>query len=204
MMSSIKTDPDEWPVLISCGILKKEIKQLVHNNQWLVKLQFLDSSLHIDFDRLSKSLTRALSKKMDRKTLVMYGTCHPKMDDIIMQANAIRTPGQNCVEILLGRDRFTHELSKGAFFLFEDWARRWEKISYSYFGNWEIMREIFQDAHNYILCIKTPCSGNFENHANKVSLHLGLPLVWESIGLEYLEKTLESSIVEVIKGNPHD
>jgi len=203
MIQSGTIDPDKRLRLICCGILKKEIKQLVEKNQWPIKSTFLDSSLHIDFEKLSNTLTRVLSKNQQKK-LVVYGTCHPKMDEILSEANAVRTPGQNCVELLLGREKFSLELSKGAFFLFEDWAKRWEDISYNYFGNWDIMREIFQDAHKYILCIRTPCSGNFDTYANQVSLRIGLPLVWKDFKLDQLEKTLAKSVFELIDRQIND
>ena len=193
MIPMKKEDVTKWPTLISCGILKNEIKEILSKNDWPIQTRFLDSSLHINLDRLSHVLSKALSKD-DTKKLVLYGTCHPKMDDILAGADAKKIPGQNCVEFLLGKERFTKELSKGAFFLFEDWAVRWEKISYEYFGNWEIMREIFQSCHKYILCIKTPCSGDYEESANKVSQCTGLPLVWEDFGLEQLEKVFVSNL----------
>lgn len=201
MIQPCKDNPDNWPDLVSCGILKNEIKQIIANNKWPVNVRFLDSSLHIDLDKLSTSLTTALSKCSSKKKVVIYGTCHPKMDEFLSNAKATRTCGQNCVELLLGKDRFSHELSKGAFFLFEDWATRWETISYNYFGDWNIMKEIFQDAHKYILCIRTPCSGNFEKYAKQVSKRVGLPLIWDDFDLILLEKTLKKSIFNTFEEN---
>ena len=179
--------------MISCGILKNEIEQILDHYHWPVKTRFLDSSLHIDLEKLFKALSGSLKKDATRK-LVVYGTCHPQINDLLAENNAIRVPCQNCVELLLGRDRFHTELSNGAFFLFEDWARRWEKISFKYFGDWTIMKEIFQDSHTHILCIKTPCSGDFKEEAEQVSRRTGLPLIWESVDLTNLETVLNKSL----------
>lgn len=187
------------PELVACGILKREIKYLANKNKWPVTFKFLDSSLHIDFDKLSRSLNKVLSKNQDKKKLLVYGTCHPQMDSIIQPFNVLRTPCQNCVELLLGKQQFTSELSKGAFFLFEDWANRWETISYNYFGSWELMKEIFQGAHKYLLCINTPCSDNFEERANLVGQRLGLPIIWENIGLDELESVLKKMIFDLME-----
>jgi len=188
-----RQNAEKWPVFISCGILKNEIRQIISKHNWPVKSKFLDSSLHIDLEKLFKVLSGSL-KKEDAQKLVIYGTCHPKMDDLLTTHHAVKVPGQNCVELLLGKERFSHELSKGAFFLFEDWARRWEEISFKYFGNWEIMREIFQDSHKYILCLKTPCSGDFKDKAEHVSQLTGLPLIWEKFDLINLENVLTESL----------
>lgn len=188
----------KWPTLISCGILKNEVQNIIAKHQWPIQTRFLDSSLHIDLEKLSTALSRSLSKGGSSK-LVLYGTCHPDMDNILASFRAKKIPGQNCVEFLLGRERFTKELASGAFFLFEDWAVRWEKISFQYFGNWEIMQEIFQSAHQYILCIRTPCSGNFEAFADQVSHRTGLPLVWEDVDLDQLESVLKNNLFKAIE-----
>lgn len=192
-------------VLIGCGIFKNEIKHLVRKNHWPVETRFLDSSLHVDFDRLSAALTGSLTRYKGVKTLVVYGTCHPRMENMIADTGSRRTPGQNCVEIILGKDHFTKELSKGAFFLFEDWAKRWEYVSaISFSKRPDIMREIFQDAHQYLLSIRTPCSGDFREQAKRVSDKVGLPLRWIDVGLENLEDTLRQSINDVFEETKND
>lgn len=200
-MTGLKEKNSGLPaLLVCCGILKREIRHLVEKNQWPVQLKFLDSSLHVYLDKLSATLSASLDRYPDHEKLLVYGTCHPRMDEIVSTAGAVRTPGQNCVELLLGRERFSRELSQGAFFLFEDWARRWDKISYKYFGNREIMREVFQDAHTHILCIRTPYSERFDSHAANVSQRVGLPLTWEDVDLHHLEETLKKSIRRILPG----
>ncbi|HCY85703.1 MAG TPA: hypothetical protein DHV36_11260 [Desulfobacteraceae bacterium] len=196
-------DPEKTcgrPAIVACGILKREIRHIVEARGWQVDVTFLDSSLHIYLDRLHTVLTKALSRSGNRPALLVYGACHPQMEDILADAGAARPPVQNCVELLLGRKRFSNALSTGAFFLFEDWSKRWETISHSYFGSWELMRDVFQDAHTHLLCIRTPCSGDFTADAEVVSQRLGLPLVWMDTGLEHLEKTLETSLEHLISG----
>ena len=103
--------------------------------------------------------------------------------------------GQNCVEILLGKERFTRELEKGAFFLMADWARRFEYVTGMAFNdNPEITRKIFQMEHKYLLGLRTPRSGDFSDHAEKVSRLVDLPLHWMDVGLDHLEKTLKHTI----------
>ena len=192
------SDEEGRLMLIACGIFRKEIELLVQKNSWPVKTRFLDSSLHVDFNKLSAALTRSLSRCREDTPLVVYGACHPRMESILADANAARTPGQNCVEIVLGRDRFTEEISKGAFFLFEDWAKRWENTGFAPFNKRpDIMREIFQDAHKYLLAIRTTCSGNYKEQAENVSRLVGLPLFWTDVGLEHLEQTLSLGINEI-------
>ena len=143
-------------VLTGCGILKKEIKYLIDKNNWPVETHFLDSSLHVDFDKLYRQLGNSLERYSDRETIVFYGTCHPLMHKLLDSAETIRTRGQNCEEILLGKQMFTDELSAGAFFLMEDWARRWDYVTGKAFNkNKDVMASIFQEEHKYFLALRT-------------------------------------------------
>ncbi|MCG8701005.1 MAG: DUF1638 domain-containing protein [Bacteroidales bacterium] len=177
--------------LISCGILKNEILHLIAVNKWKVNPTFLDSSLHVDFNKLWNTLTKTISKQKVDEGIVCYGTCHPLMNQMLASTKFVRTPVQNCVELVLGRKVFDKELEKGAFFLFEDWAVHWERVAYKALGdNQNMINEVFQSEHNYLLCIKTPCSSDFSDDAEKVSHITGLPLKWISVDLSVLEKYL--------------
>lgn len=185
----------EAEFLIGCGILRKEIRFLVEKNGWNLGSAFLPSGLHVDFDKLHNSLEKCLQLHKDEPAIVFYGACHPCMDQIIDAAHLIRTPGQNCVDIYLGHEKFCRELEQGAFFLFEDWAIHWKEIVGSVMpGDPEIMRSIFRSAHKYLLAIRTPCSGNFSAEAEAVSFMTSLELRWVDVGLEQLEANLAATL----------
>lgn len=182
-------------LLVGCGILKNEIRHLIEANHWPLDTYFLDSALHIDFEALSQSLKSALAAHAGRNTIVFYGCCHPLMEKMLEDAGTIRTVGQNCVDMLLGNEMFTEELSKGAFFLLEDWARRWELISEKTFGkNREVMREIFRGDRKYMLALETPCSGDFRAEAEAAAAAAGLPLRWMNVSLDHLKTVIEAAI----------
>ena len=181
--------------LIACGIMKEEIRLLIARNNWPVDPIFLPSSLHVDFDKLQQALEQSLLRFDRERCIVFYGVCHPLMDQILGERRAVRTPGQNCVAICLGTERFSRELAAGAFFLFEDWARNWERVvGTSMPGNPLVMQEIFSEGHSYLLAIRTPCSGDYRLEAEEVSRRTGLELRWLDIDLEQLEEALATTI----------
>lgn len=184
-------------LLTGCGILKKEISYLAEKNEWPLDTAFIDSTLHIDLEMLEMKLKKALNKHRERDTIVLYGACHPLIDKMIEEAGALKTEGQNCVEMLLGQDVFTRELSQGAFFLLEDWARRWDFILTKTFGNNpRVIREIFQGDRKYLLCLKTPCSGDFEAEAQEAGRKVGLPVRWMDVSLDHLESVIQAAIAQ--------
>lgn len=183
------------PLLLGCGILQKELRFLIEKNSWPLDTHFLDSSLHIDFARLSQTLTTALRHHDGRDVIVFYGACHPLMEAMLDTAGTFRTEGQNCVEMLLGHERFTAELEQGAFFLLEEWAHRWETIVTAAMGsNRDVIREIYRGDRGYLLCITTPNSGDFRAEAEAAGRFVGLPIRWLHVTLDHLEEVLQDAI----------
>lgn len=188
-------------LLMGCGILKNEVSHLIDKNNWPVDTTFFDSALHCEFDKLSHCLQTGLAKQAGREVMVLYGACHPLMERMLEQAHTFRTEGQNCVDMLLGNELFTQELLAGAFFLLEEWARRWEYIVTKSFGttNWGVIREMFGGDRKYLLCLRTPCSGDFSREAEEASRLVDLPLRWLDVGLDHLEAVLAAVVARKMK-----
>lgn len=178
--------------LVGCGIFKAEIEFLCAKNHWSLDTHFLPASLHIDVKALERELTCALDCYATPNTVVFYGACHPLMEQLLDKYQVIRTAGQNCVEMLLGRERFMTELAQGAFFLLDDWVQHWDSVILKTFGNHpKVIQQIFQQDHRYLLCLNTPCSADFSEKAQAISEQLGLPLKIEQVSLDFLEATLQ-------------
>ncbi len=187
-------------LLLGCGILAKEVRYLIAKNGWPLDTDFLDSSLHVNFEKLADELDKGLARNQQRDIIVFYGCCHPRIEQMLTDAHTFRTEGQNCVEMLLGRALFMEKLDAGAFFLLEDWALRWDDAIAATFGsNPEIVREIFQLSNQSLLCLRTPCSGDFEQQALAVSEKVGLPVEWMDVGLDHLEQVLQRAFTTKIK-----
>jgi hypothetical protein len=183
-------------LLMGCGILKKEVAVLISRNNWPVETLFFDSALHVDFNKLGAALTRALPRHKAENPVVFYGSCHPLMDQMLAQAGSFRTRGQNCCEMLLGPELFQAELAKGAYFLLEEWAVRWEQIVFRTFNTkkLEIIRDIFHVDRRYLLGLRTPCSEDFTAEAGAAAAMVALPLQWMDVSLDHLESVLREAI----------
>jgi len=184
-------------VLVGCGILQKEVEFLLQKNGWRVETHFLDSALHNYLDRLSAELDAGLTaeERRGRDAVVFYGACHPLMDRILTQHRAPRTRGQNCIVMLLGYERFMAELSRGAYFLLEEWALGWEPMITACFGpNLAVVREIFHGSHQRMIALTTPCSGDFTAAAEAAARFVDLPLQWMEVDLSHLESVLADAI----------
>jgi len=184
------------PLLLGCGILAREIEWLARQNGWPLECQFLSPSLHIHLGQLARELQAALERSREREIIVFYGMCHPMLERILAPYQARQVGGENCVEMLLGRERYLAELAGGAFFLMEDWAMGWDSAILATFGGLGLAREIFQSSHTCLLGLRTPCSADFRAAAEAAARSVGLPLRWLDCGLEHLENVLRQSIPE--------
>jgi len=191
-------------LLLGCGVLRREVLQLIEKNGWPLDTLFLDSVLHCELAKLAHSLQSALAAHRDRDVIVFYGCCHPLMESMLEEAGTFRTDGQNCLDMLLGHEVFLTETESGAFFLLEEWARRWPRVVSSSFGTnrIEVIREIFQGDRQYILGIRTPCSGDFEAEAEAVARMVDLPLRWKDVGLDRLEAVLQAAVTQRMRRLP--
>ena len=188
--------------LIGCGILKKEILFLINKNKWDIETKFIDSDLHNYFEKLYEKLEYEINLCNDKKCIVFYGCCHPSIDKLLEQKKVIRTNGQNCIEMLLGKKLFNEELANGAYFLLEEWALRWNEMIPRTFGcNNEIIRLIFQESRKYLLCVRTKCSGEFKAEAEAASEIVGLPIRWIDVPLDELENFIIEAISKKLEKN---
>ncbi|MDP3538194.1 MAG: DUF1638 domain-containing protein [Azonexus sp.] len=185
--------------LIGCGILQKETDYLIKKNGWQLETRYLHSALHNYFDRLHAELDAGLAaaEKAGERTIVFYGACHPRLEQLLDRHHTCRTHGQNCIVMLIGYERFMEELSKGAYFLLEDWALTWEPMITECFGsNLKVVREVFHGSHKCMAAIRTPCSGDFTAAAEAAARFVDLPLVWMDADLSHLEAVLLEAITE--------
>jgi len=188
-------------VLVGCSILHKETDYLIKKNNWDIETHYLNSALHNYLNKLSSELNKALAEeeKKGNNSIVFYGSCHPNMDNLLEDHKTCRTHGQNCIVMLLGYEHFMQELSKGAYFLLEDWALTWEPMITECFGNnLTVIREIFHSSHKYFLALRTPCSNDFTVAAEKAAAFVDLPLHWLDIDLKELETVMADAIQEKI------
>jgi hypothetical protein len=189
--------------LTGCGILAREVRSLIAKNSWPMETVLLDSALHIDFGTLGTTLTSTLSTRRGRSTIVFYGCCHPRIDEIVSEAGAVRTRGQNCAEMLLGSATFNHELENGAYFLFESLARNWKRVIEGSFGTSQpdVIRAIFGEDRKYLLALRTPCSGDYSAAAEEAGRIAGLPVRWMDVRLDHLEQTLHDALRHSVDGS---
>jgi hypothetical protein len=119
-------------LLIACGALAKETKELIDKHRWPVDLKALPALHHMTPPKITADLDKMLSQVQSQydRVIVVYGECGAAgIDAVLAKHNAIRVSGPHCYEIYAGAADFAQmmEVEPGTFFLTDWLLRAYEK-----------------------------------------------------------------------------
>lgn len=120
--------PESTPACIACGVFKRELEALAGKGLIDLEVQTLESMLHMDPLKLEKVLGQLLSQHPEKKYILIYGDCQPRMNELESRSGVSRTRGVNCCEILLGKNAYRKLQHEKAFVFLPEWAVRWREI----------------------------------------------------------------------------
>jgi hypothetical protein len=191
------TDKDTGSSAICCAVFRAEIIALKERHWPGLTLRFLNSMLHMRPDKLADLLDTQLNKNalQKRKTLLIYGDCCMRMEDLTEKFGSVRVRGNNCCHILLGTDsyrRFSHD---GAFFLFPEWTLRWKHIFQTELGlNETNAKSLMGDMHRKLVYLDTGVLPIPTRDLDDLSRYCGLPWEVMQVSLEHLRETIQDAL----------
>lgn len=182
-------------IFISCGIFKEELEYLMREKGFDWKIVFLDAALHVNFDRLKAKLTKALEEhhKAGREIKVIYGHCHPDIQEILEHYGAKRIGAGNCLEAMVGADEVMRLNAEAtSFFLSAGWVNAWEDMFV--LGKEDFGFDFKEMFANYrrIVVFDTGVIPINEEKVNKFSEFTGLPVERRTITLDHLLELVKS------------
>jgi hypothetical protein len=118
--------------IIACGIFEKEIEALRLELGFPFEAHYLGAGLHVDFHDLKEALVAELEKCRadgNEGTIVVYGQCHPMIEEILRPYHAALAACQNCVDAFITRKGLEKKAKDGLFFyLSPGWLDAWKDI----------------------------------------------------------------------------
>lgn len=118
--------------IIACGIFEKEIEALRSEIDFPFEAHYLGAGLHVDFDDLKMALQADLEKcRADGSEgiILVYGQCHPRIEEIMRPYHAALIECQNCVDAFITRKGMEKKAKDGLFFyLSPGWLDAWKDI----------------------------------------------------------------------------
>lgn len=182
------------PVLLACGIFAREVEGLESALRERFEPVFLDSMMHMKPARLDAALRDQIARAAGRPIVALFGDCCPLMQDLFPGAARRRTPGENCIEIALGKERYRELRRRSSFFLMPEWAQRWEEVFDRELGLREpgLAREFMQSAMRELVYIDTGSIPLPKGALALAAERFGLPLRIESPGVARIAEAIRA------------
>jgi len=199
------------PILICCGILRKEIEKLVEEKRLNVEPIFLDAGLHVVYAELEEALTSALKKHSENAPdgiIVVYGDlCHHGIKRIIKQYNnTVKVDALNCIDCLLGGHQKLLEADPDAshFYISPGWMPSNLKKSRHFRGifDWNIedIKEQFEHLSGVIIIDSLDNLDHFESDIQEFCVNTGLEVKeTKTVGLNGLKAVIDEAAKKLQK-----
>ncbi|MBZ0158283.1 MAG: DUF1638 domain-containing protein [Alphaproteobacteria bacterium] len=182
-------------LFISCGIFKDELEYLLREKKLDGEIVFLDAALHVNFDRLKEKLVGALEEYRGStdNLKVVYGYCHPEMQEIMENYEAKKIRAGNCLEAMLGAEELKRLSSEAkTFFLSAGWINNWEKLFAQGKKDFDFDFESMFDTYQRIVVLDTGIIPLDEEKMRRFSEFTRLPIERKAITLDYFLKLVQS------------
>lgn len=193
----MKDEPQPGAVLIGCAVLQAELAEL-HRRHWpQLTLRLLESTLHTKPDALAGQLLPLVEEELGRgrRVVVIYGDCAPALAALEGRTGVVRTRGNNCYGLLLGREEYRGLSREGAFFLLPEWTRRWREIFEEKLGlSPDTARVMMREMHQKLVYLDTGVDAVPAHDLQECAHYLGLPCEIRPVGLDLLRDAIRDAL----------
>jgi len=186
------------PVVIACGALGGQIREIASRNGWRIELHCLPALLHNRPGRITPDAERLARDALarGRRVALAYADCgtYGALDGLCARLGLRRLPGLHCYDVLAGPSRIRElfDAEPGTYVLTDFLVRtfrravlaelgldRYPQLWPDYFGHYRRVVWLAQDR-----------SAGLEAEAERVAAMFGLPLTVVETGTSRLEQEL--------------
>lgn len=185
--------------LLACSVLEKEIRMLQQNQELPYSVEYIDSMYHMHPVQLEEALKQKLhpTEIKAERTVLIFGECHAHMDTMEKRTVA-RTRGMNCIEVILGKERYRQLRKEGAFFLLPEWAERWRQVFVEELGlNEGNARMFMKEMHQKLIYLDTGVTPVPNQLLLEIAAFTGLPVEIATVKLDQLLASVQEAVKEV-------
>lgn len=185
--------------VLSCGILRYELRALPPSLLERLDIVFLDSILHMKPLDLEAGLRGLLDSAPGVPAILAFGDCTPGMREFCSRPGVLRIHGVNCCEIVLGRERYRTLRRQGVFLFMPEWTIRWREIFESELGfrDPDLVREFMTDSMAALAYVDTGVVPVPFAALKEIEDFFGMPVRIEAAGLGNLESVLRDALARL-------
>jgi len=192
---------EEKPCLISCGILRAEIEELVNDGSLDVDIHFLNEKFHNDYNLLGKALEGAIEKRLKDNPggfIVVYGDLclgfNNEMKALMDKYDAVKVDALNCIDCLLGGKGKLLEIDPEHvyYFLNPAFIKFSERLKGS---SKEETRKMFRILQGFILLDSLGDLDDYKEKIEEICDYTGLKILErKDVGIESLKEVIFQAI----------
>ena len=166
--------------IIACGVMEKEIRQLIGEGELDADAVFLNKYLHINYEKLRQALQKSLLRHRDKKPVVIYGdVClgfKGEMKKLVEECGATKVDALNCIDCMLGGSGRLLEIDPDHIYLFltPSFIEWFEDMNR---GTIEETRKMFSMLKGIILVDSMGDLDAFKERIDQISIQTGLPVL---------------------------
>lgn len=178
---------------LCCGILRPEMEVLA--GEYDIRICFVDAALHVDPDKLARSVTEALKDLGSDDIPVILGTnCHPELEKMAAELGGRVIRAGNCIEAILGDKMAQLDSEARTFYLTGGWLENWRKIFIEGLGWDEIDARQNFGYYERILLLDTGVGSIDEEKVLEFYDYTCVPVEIIPVDLHHLKKLLEQML----------
>lgn len=182
--------------ILSCGIFKPPLDALIASGRVTDPVYYMESMLHMDPERLQKAMNAEIHRLLEKYqgVVLVYGDCHAYINEPDLPASVVRVSGNNCCEIMLGKELYRQLRRQGAFFVLDEWAARWQEVFVTHLGfNDKTARIFMGEAHREILYLDFGLEENHLSDVRAMADFFNLPFRVLAISLDDFEAAIHNA-----------
>lgn len=184
--------------VICCSVIRNEVKHIFSHDYPDLKVEFLDSALHMQ----PKKLQNTLKDKLDSEnlpTLVIYGDCCSSMSNFEEEYKCIRTNAVNCNELLLGKEKFREFRKRKSFLFLPEWIERWKEIFMNELGfsNADLARSLMRDNIEHLYYIDTGVSKVPTEILKEIEEYFKMPISVVTVTMDPLRNFINDAMIRL-------
>jgi Protein of unknown function (DUF1638) len=187
-------------IAIACTAVRPELKRLTAEGLIDFPIHYISSSLHMRPDKLQSAMAELIEKEQapDKRIVLIYGDCHPYIEDMTDGDRVARVRATNCVEMLLGKNRYKDLIKNGSFILLPEWTKRWHEIFGQFPGtSRETAMEILRCQHTNLVYANTGERAIPYEALKTCSAYTGLPFEIIDTSLDHLILLIKEALREL-------
>lgn len=197
---------DKKIICLSCGVFRMEIETLVSQGKLDFDIITLDSMLHMKPAKLEQEMKLIMGRRANDKFLLLYGDCHPRMNEIQGMANASRTAGINCCEILLGSEVYRKLQKEQAFFFLPEWTVRWQEVFDDELGfkNRDVAQSFMKEYRKRLIYVDTGVMPVPDETLRDITEYFDMPVETMRISLDIFLEGINNALRKFRRDNQND